>query len=241
MEPSQWFQPAFPIPDEDPSPPPFDSLLKNNQTPPHFVVPKTQISTWSTPSPHSVNPYRQSQLNFDLQERPNILTIATNTHNPQSITFTNSTAATQAIPKTTYSHQPIFSTLNPLDATRTPQLTHAPPLTSQLACINSTASSSFILPLSNPPIHPNFSTSSLTCFPSTQFMHAIDLTINSTRMTIHQRLTLPSNFYTSICSPSVWHPRSHARLISTYTFFPHHNLWNPWYSHPAFLPACYFP
>ena len=139
-----------------------------------------------------MNPSLESQLSFDLQERPHTIQIATNTHNPQSVIFTNSTATTQPISNTIYSHQPVFSTLICLGATRVLQSILTPPLINQSACINSTASSSFILPLSNPPIPSNLSASSVTSFPSTQSMYPIDLTINATRMPLHQRLTLPS-------------------------------------------------
>ena len=88
MKPPQSFHPATPIQNEDPSFPPFDALLENNQTPPHLIVPQTQRSTCSNPSPPPVNPSPPSKISIDLQERPHTLTIATNTHNPQSIIFT---------------------------------------------------------------------------------------------------------------------------------------------------------
>ena len=79
-----------------------------------------------------------------------------------------------------------------MDAAKIRQSILAPPLTNPFACINSTATSAFILPLSNPPFPSNLPTSSLTSFPITQSLHAIDLTANSTRMPIHQQLTVPS-------------------------------------------------
>ena len=104
---------------------------------------------------------------MDLQERPHTLTRRANTHSPHSNIFTSCTASTQPKPNTIYSQQPIFSNPTSLDSTRNPQLILAPPLSSQSACINSTASSSFTLPLGNPPILSNLSTFSLTSFSST--------------------------------------------------------------------------
>ena len=120
MKPSEPFQPATPIQHDDPSFPPFDALLENNQTPPHLVVPQIQRSTWSTLSPPPVNPSPQSQLYIDLQERPDTVTIAPHIHNHQSIIFTDSSPTTQPTPKTIYPQTPIFSTPTSLDTTRTP-------------------------------------------------------------------------------------------------------------------------
>ena len=143
MEPLQPFQVTTSIRDEDPKLPSFDAPLENNPTPPHHVVPQTQRSTRSTPTPPPVNPTPQSQLNIDLQERPHTLTTSPNPHNPQPIVYTNSTATTQPIPNTIYSHQPTFSTPTPLDATRTPQSIHALPVNGQSARFNSTATKIF--------------------------------------------------------------------------------------------------
>ena len=192
MKTSQSFQPATPIQDEHPSFPPFSAHLENIRTPPHLIVPQTQRPTLSTPYPPPVNPYSLSKMNIDFRERPRTLKIAPNTHNSQSNNFTNSTATTHPIPNTIYSHQPILSTLTFPDATRFFQSIVAPPLTIQSAGFNSPASSSFILPLSTPPIPSNLFTSSLTSFPSTQSVLAIDLTTNATRMPIPQRLALLS-------------------------------------------------
>ena len=117
---------------------------------------------------------------------PHTLTIEPNTHYPQSIVFSNYTATNQPIPKTFQSQLAIFPTLISLDATRTPQSILAHPLTSQSACNNSTASSSFTLLLSNPPIPSNLSTSSLTSLLCTKTMHDIDITTNANRMPTYQ-------------------------------------------------------
>ena len=125
--------------------------------------------------------------NVVLQELPYTLVIAGNPHNPQTLIFTDSSDTTPPMPITIYCQQPIFLTPISLDATKTPQSILAPPLTSQSACNNSTASLFFMLPLNNPPIPSNVSTSSLFSFPSTQSMHAVDLTQNATRMPIHPK------------------------------------------------------
>ena len=164
MEPSQSFQPANPIQDEDPALPPFDASLENNTTTPHLVFPQTQRSTGSTPSHPPMNLFPQSHKSFFLKERPYTLTEVPNTHNCYSIFFTSSTSTTQPTPITLCSHQPLFLTPTSLDATRTPQSILTPPLTSNFACINSTASSSFVRSIGNPPTPSNLSISSLNTF-----------------------------------------------------------------------------
>ena len=58
------------------------------------------------------------------------------------------------------------------------------------------------------------STWSPTTFPSTQPMHAVDLTQNASRMPIHQRLTLPSSSTLKISAPP------YIVIEAKYAFYP---------------------
>ena len=100
-----------------------------------------------------------------------------------------------------HSQQPNFSIPIFLDATRTPQSTLAPPLTSHSACIHSTALLPLTFPSSTPPVPSNLSTSYPTSFSSIQSTHPIDLTQNATRMPIQQRHTLPSSSTPQFSAP----------------------------------------
>ena len=149
-----------------------------------------------------MNASSQSQLCNKLQERPITLALALDAHNLQTIIFINSSNKAQPMTNFNYSQKPIFCTAVFLDASKTPQSIHAPPLIPQSACINSTASSLSTLPISNLPVPSNLSTSSLTNFSSTQSIHATDLTRKAIHMPTHQQLTLPSSSTTHFVSAS---------------------------------------
>ena len=142
--------------------------------------------------------------------------------------FTHSSDTTQQITTTNSSQHQVFSTSISLHSARTPLSVLAPPMATHCAYINSTASLLSTLPLSNPACPSSLCTSSLTSLPSTQSIHAIDIT-QSYITAYTNSLTAHTHFlhYTLVFSPSLEDSRSHARLNSTYNSFYRQKIQNP--------------